>query len=587
VRCRRIFYAGDHHDRSAAGTLTRSLADALIALAIDEHATAAQWQATLREVLDYLATVQQREDIGTLISQLMPVETLVPDIYCAWRPLVRDAVAFLSTHLSPLRLVPKLVEQILLPADTPLAQRVVVFMSQMPSLQKIGQMLARNPHLDGAFRAELRQLENAIQDIAPATIRAEIERQLGSQLTAYNVAVAEVQHAEASVSAAVCFTWCHPTTGQRERGVLKVLKPYIKAYFTEELALLQEFGAFLAANRQKYALSHMRVSELLDDVRYHLAAEIDFPQEQANLLAAAQRYARVPGVRVPRLIPELSTATITAMTEEPGVKVTEAFPAVLWQRQQLAMRLIEVLLAVPLFAPEQEAAFHADPHAGNLFCNPQTGEVILLDWALTQRVGREERRQLVRLMLGVVLRDEAYICQALAALSTENGMQHPTQAVTVRQLVRHFVRRLSPWAFPGPTDLLTLLHTLVFAGLRFSPALLILRKMLFTLDGVLHELAPGVHKGPVIAWYLLTQGTGSVSGLCPLSPPASTFRSPLSTWDWLALSWSACGFSSRVWLQGIAQAWDTGWQALQHITPQPAFGAPPIDQRWSAGIRAD
>jgi predicted unusual protein kinase regulating ubiquinone biosynthesis (AarF/ABC1/UbiB family) len=553
--------------------LPEPLADALVALAIDEHATAAQWQATVREVLEYLGQTQQQEDIGRLVSQLLPVETLVPDIYRAWRPLVRDAVAFLSTHLSPTRLVPKLVEQILLPADTPLAQRVFMFTSQMPSLQKIGQMLARNAYLDETLRAELRQLENAIQDIAPAIIRAEIERQLGPQLTTYDVAVAEAPHAEASVSAVVRFTWCHPGTGRREGGVLKVLKPYIRAYFTEELALLQEFGTFLAANRQKYALSHMQVSELLDDVRHHLAAEIDFPQEQANLLAAAQRYVRVPGVRVPRLIPELSTPTITAMTEEPGVKVTEAFPTLLWQRQQLAMRLIEVLLAVPLFAPEQEAIFHADPHAGNLFYNQQTSEVILLDWALTQRVSREERRQLVRLMLGVVLRDEADICQALAALSPDNGIQHPAQAATVRQLVQQFVRRLSPWAFPGPTDLLTLLHTLVFAGLRLSPALWMLRKILFTLDGVLHELAPGIRKGPVIARYLLTQGTGSVSGLYPLCPPAPTFRSPLSPRDWLALSWSVCGFSSRVWRQGMALAWEAGCQALQHPTPQ-ATSAP-------------
>jgi ubiquinone biosynthesis protein len=537
--------------------LPEPLADALVALAIDTHATRAQWVAIVQEVLEYLDKTQQQEDIGRLFSQLLPVEVLVPDIYRAWRPLVRDAIAFLSTHLSSARLVPKLVEQILLPVETPLVQRLIVFMSHMPSLQKIGQMLARNRHLDEALRVELRQLENAIQDVAPAIMRAEITRQLGPQLTTYDVIVADEPHAEASVSVAVRFTWCHPRTGQRERGVLKVLKPYIRAYFTEELTLLQEFGTFLAANRQKYALSHLRVRELLDDVRHHLEAEIDFPQEQANLLAAAQRYARVPGVRVPRLIPELSTATITAMTEEAGVKVTEAFPDIRWRRRQLAVRLLEVLLAIPLCAPEQEAVFHADPHAGNLFCDQQTGEVILLDWALTQRVNREERQQLARLMLGVFLRDEAYICQALAALSIDAGTQHPAQAATVRQLVRQFVRRLSPWSFPGSTDLLTLLHTLVFAGCRFPSVLLMLHKILFTLDGVLHELAPGVRKGPVIAWYLLTQGTGSVRGLCPAYPSAPSFRSPLSTGDWLALSWSACGFSSRVWLQGMARAWDT------------------------------
>ena len=92
--------------------LPEPLADALVALAIDEHATAAQWEATVGQVLECLGKTQQQESLGTLLSQLMPVETLVPDIYRTWRPLVRDAVGFLSTHLSPTRLVPKLVEQI-------------------------------------------------------------------------------------------------------------------------------------------------------------------------------------------------------------------------------------------------------------------------------------------------------------------------------------------------------------------------------------------------------------------------------------------------------------------------------------------
>jgi ubiquinone biosynthesis protein len=212
--------------------LPEQQASALLALARAEDVTAEQWETAMRETLESLDWQAQRQQIGALISRIMPLETLVPDVYRAWRPIVRDAVAYVGTHLSLQRLVPKLVEQMLLPAELPLAQRLIRLIAQMPSLQKLGQMIARNRNLDPAFRAELTRLENTIQDIEPTEVRHEIERQLGHQLTTYEVVVQEVNLAEASVSAAVRFTWINPATGQREPGVFKVLKPYVRAYFS-------------------------------------------------------------------------------------------------------------------------------------------------------------------------------------------------------------------------------------------------------------------------------------------------------------------------------------------------------------------
>jgi predicted unusual protein kinase regulating ubiquinone biosynthesis (AarF/ABC1/UbiB family) len=214
------------------------------------------------------------------------------------------------------------------------------------------------------------------------------------------------------------------------------------------------------------------------------------------------------------------------------------------------------------------AVFHVDPHAGNLFCDERTGEVILLDWALTQRLHREERHQLVRLILAVVLRDAAGIYEALTALSTDNIQHDPAKAAMVRRYVTHFVQRLPPWSFPSLADVMRLLDTLVLTGLSFSPSLLILRKILFTLQGVLHDVAPSVSMEPVLARYMLTQGTGSVSHLWLLRPPARTFRSLLSTRDWMQLSWSALGFSSRVWQQNATWVCNAAWQTLQRLSGQ-------------------
>jgi predicted unusual protein kinase regulating ubiquinone biosynthesis (AarF/ABC1/UbiB family) len=441
----------------------------------------------------------------------------------------------------------------MLPADVPLEQRVMTFIAQMPSLQKLGQMMARNRNLTPTFRTELIRLENAVQDVSPAEIRVTIEYQLGERLRTYKVEMQDVQFAEASVSAAVRFTWLNPDTGRRERGVFKVLKPYVSAHLIEELHLLRGLAEFLDLQHCHGVVSQVGLRELFDDVCTHLADEVNFPGEQTNLMVASQQYASVVGVRVPRLIAALSTPVITAMTEERGVKVTDAFFLTPRKRRRVATRLVEALLAMPLFAQDNEAIFHADPHAGNLFCDEKTGEVVLVDWSLSERLSREERRKLMLLMLAVCLRDEQRIYHALEALNTDNLRHDPSKATFVRHHVRRFLRQLSPYTVPGTGDILSLLDKLILSGIGFSAPLLIFGKVLFTLKGVLHDLAPGVRIGPVLMWYMLSQGQAAARPLRRLGKPAANFRSPLSSVDWMTLSWSALWYSSRVWLQCAEQ----------------------------------
>jgi len=519
-----------------------------------EGVTKEEWQTAIQAALDRLDGETERHQVGRLLSGFLSLEPLVPDIYRKWRPLVRDAVTFLGAHLSRAQLAAKLADQVMLPADTPLEQRLMTFIAQMPSLQKIGQMLARNRNLEPAFRTALIRLENAVQDVSPAEIRATIEQQLSEPLQTYEVHMQDVQFAEASISAAVQFTWLNPDTGRRERGVFKVLKPYVRAHLTEELNLLRDLAEFLEPRHYHAKLSQTGLRELFDEVCTHLAEEVNFPREQGNLIVALQQYANVADVRVPRLISPLSTPAITAMTEEQGVKVTDAFSFVPKKRRRVATRLVETLLATPLFAQDNDAIFHADPHAGNLFCDEKTGDLILVDWSLAQRLSREERRQLMLFILAVGLRDAQRIYAALEALSTDDLRHDQQKAILVRQHVRRFLRRLSPYSVPGIADISSLLDKLVLSDVGFSPSLLIFGKVLFTLKGVLHDLAPGVRIGPVLMWYMLSQGPAAAPPLGWLGRPVN-FRFPLSRVDWMTLSWSALWYSSRVWLQCAEQVW--------------------------------
>lgn len=100
-----------------------------------------------------------RAEAGKWIAQFLPADALVPDAYRDWRPLVRDAMLFLTARLSGGRLAAKLAEQMQLPLSTPPEARLLRLIAKMPGLQKLGQVLARNRHLDPSLRKALSELE--------------------------------------------------------------------------------------------------------------------------------------------------------------------------------------------------------------------------------------------------------------------------------------------------------------------------------------------------------------------------------------------------------------------------------------------
>ena len=118
---------------------------------------------------------------------------------------------------------------------------------------------------------------------------------------------------------------------------------------------------------------------------------------------AARMYRGSLAIRVPRVIPALCTAEITAMSEETGVKVTDAFRRSPIRRARIAAQLIEALIATPLFSGQQTSTFHADPHAGNLLYDEANRELVVLDWALAEKLTLSTRRDLILLAIMMLL----------------------------------------------------------------------------------------------------------------------------------------------------------------------------------------
>jgi ubiquinone biosynthesis protein len=490
-----------------------------------------------------------------IVDEIVPVERLVPAAYAAWRPPVRDAMTFVVARLSPARLAPKLLEQLELPPHTSGEARLLRLIAKVPGLQKLGQVIARNQNLRPALSKALERLENGIRDVRPEDVSAIIRRELGPRVERYAVKIAPVILSEASVSAVVRFTWRNPQSGRRERGVFKVLKPHIPEYFAEDMDYLQGLAQYFADRQHHYGFPAKLLPDTFKKVRRLLRHEVNFAREQKTLLEAWNLYRSMHGIRVPRLIQPLCTPRITALTEERGIKVTNAAARLpVAKRRKIAEQLIEGLIAVPLLSTQENAIFHGDPHAGNLLYNNRTSELTIIDWALRERLSRDQRRHLALLFLMVTLRDPVGTCNEVLALSQQHIRSSSPRGRMVGEFVTHFLAELPVVRMPSGVDAMLLLERLAMKGVRFPGPLIMLSKVMFTLDGILGDIgAPDRGLGFAIARHVAQHWLTNLK----------EFRSPLKTRDWVTLQCSALLYTGRLWLQ-CEQA------ILDRLLPGPA-----------------
>ena len=509
---------------------------------LPKNATTAERISAIEAGLRSPAGQSLREAMARwIVDGIVPVDALVPEAYLKWRLPVRDCMVFVIGRISPARLAPKLLEQLELPVKTPPETRLLRLIAKVPGLQKLGQVIARNQHLRPALRNALARLENSIRDVKPEEIRAIIQKELGPRLEAYEVDIVAAILSEASVSAVVRFTWRNPESGQRERGVFKVLKPHIPEYFAEDMDYLQGLAQYFGERHHTYGFPADLIPDTFKKVRRLLQHEVNFAREQKTLIEAWSLYRSMPGVRVPRVIKQLCTPRITALTEERGIKVTNAaarLPAP--RRGRVAEQVIEALVAVPLLSAQEEAIFHGDPHAGNLLYDNRTGELTIIDWALRERLSRDQRRHLALLFLMVSLRDPVGASNEVLALSQQRIRSDSPRAKIVREVVTSFLDELPVRRLPSGADAMKLLEGIAVKGIKFPGPLVMLSKVMFTLDGILNDIAGSdTGMGFTIARHVAQHW---------LSDRAA-YRSPLMTRDWITLQCSALLYTGRLWLQ--------------------------------------
>lgn len=479
----------------------------------------------------------EREFCRMTASQLVlfaKPELAIPTSLHRFAPLVREGIEFFLAGMSYPRLRRVLLSRYLLRENEEPGERLLNLAVFFPTLHKLGQIIARNPHVDPEVKKWLVGLEHGDYGADPETQVAAIRTELARLGPLPEIEIAQQILAEASVAAVVLFCCLTPGGGREDQGVFKILKPGVQDDLREELDILADTFSFLEENRERYGLQEMKLTSLFREIRGDMAREIDLAAEQNHLAEAVEMYGKDAGVRIPRPAP-FSTPTMTAMEYIDGRKIGEV-RVTGRQRKALARLLFETVLCVPLFAEQESALFHGDPHAGNIMIvagsDRQSPQVALLDWTLAGHLSRHQRELVMALLTGIMKDDSRSLARVIEsfAIDTETTeLDRQYLAGKIKGLLSSKEYRV---ADPLRRSFL-LLEKMTLDGIVFPSELILFRKAFFTLEGVLHDIHPGFAMGEAMEIYLarllmkelpLRLGTS----MFPVADRAGNYRSLLS-----------------------------------------------------------
>jgi predicted unusual protein kinase regulating ubiquinone biosynthesis (AarF/ABC1/UbiB family) len=264
---------------------------------------------------------------------------------------------------------------------------------------KVGQFLsARVDMLPEAITSELSGLQDEVAPESAAAMRSVIEAELGAPVDQVFDAFDDRPLASASLGQV------HRARVGDQRVVIKVQRPDIHQRLEVDLVALRVVVGWL--KHYPPVARRADLDALVAEFSRTLWAEVDYIAEAENARRFGAMFAADAGVRVPKVLDSHSTRRVLTLEDVYAIKVTDyaVIEAAGVSRAEVAERLFRTYLQ-QIF---NEGFFHADPHPGNLFVDPN-GEsgwrLVFVDFGMVGHVSERMRQGLRDMVVGVGVRD--------------------------------------------------------------------------------------------------------------------------------------------------------------------------------------
>ncbi len=204
-------------------------------------------------------------------------------------------------------------------------------------------------------------------EVAAAVVRAELgapPEQIFAEFDPQPLAAASIGQVHAA------------RTHDGRRVVIKIQYPGVAEAIRADLANTELLATFFQLIRGVMPdLGRTDARALAREVSERIGEEIDYRSEAANQTAFADAYRDHPFIRVPEVLPELSTSRVLTMQRSDGLRWSQAQGA----DQEVKDLWGEAIYRFTLGSLRRLGMFNADPHPGNFLFHPD-GTVTFLDF---------------------------------------------------------------------------------------------------------------------------------------------------------------------------------------------------------------
>ncbi len=339
-----------------------------------------------------------------------------------------------------------------------------------PTFVKLGQVLSTRPDLvPPDFEAELSRLQDAATPVPQELVVAAAESELGCRINDAFASFDPIPIAAASIGQVHA-----ATLPDGSDVVVKVRRPNVVQQVQLDLELLERLARI--AERRSELARRYDVSSLAREFADTLTGELDYEREANNARVLAAAFSGDAGVHIPHVFSDHTRSGVITEERIRGTKIDDvrALDALGIDRVETARRFADAYLSMVFV----RRFFHADPHPGNVFVEPDGG-VAFVDFGMVGAVSDATGAGLGTILLAVVACDGAQMVDGFFSLGVAHEgldrapLEHdltlllaqyagrPLQEIEIAPLLTHVMSIVRAHHLKLPTDLALLLKTVM------------------------------------------------------------------------------------------------------------------------------
>jgi ubiquinone biosynthesis protein len=346
---------------------------------------------------------------------------------------------------------------------------------------KLGQALStRSDFMPPAYVAELSKLQDAAPPVPFEEICQVVCAELGQPPQEAYAEFDPQPLASASIGQAHA-----ARLKSGEPVIVKVRRPGVAQLVEDDLEILSGMAEW--ASHHTHIGREYNLPDLVEEFAYTLRNELDYQREAQNALRFQHNFREDPTISIPRFYQELSTKYVLTIERVEGIKVDDlaGLEAAGISRPTVAENSVRLMLR-EIF---EFGFFHADPHPGNFFVQPD-GSIALIDFGMVGSLNERLQETLLRIGLAVVQKDTGALVEALFSLGVvgkrtrqaglERDLDHllghyadkSIQDLAAAQVTSEVMKIVRRHRLQLPGDLLMLLRVVAMSellGARLDP----------------------------------------------------------------------------------------------------------------------